>query len=112
MMRIITTIKFLFLWAKALRTDSIICGAFVNLKWFDEPEAMIGGYYISFSADPAESDSDDYDLFDDYGYPDDDVFYYMASVGQLINLTWRQHIDGWRIHTGTLNTATDIEVTD
>lgn len=108
MMRIITTIKFLFLWAKALRTDSVICGAFVNLKWFDEPKAMISGYYISFSIDPAESD----DLFDDYGYADDDVFYYMESVGRLINLTWRQHTDGWRVHSGTLNTATDIEATD
>ncbi len=107
-MRIITTIKFLFLWVKALKTNSVICGAFVNLRWFDEPKSMIEGTYISFSADPAKSN----DLFDDYGYADDEVFHYLTSVGQLITFTWRQHTEGWRIHSGTLNTATDIEVAD
>lgn len=106
-MKLITTIKLIIAWLNSVLDKSVICGVFVDINWFDEPKSKLSGYYISFSPCP-----DNGDLFDDYGYADDEIFCYKTGIGEIIKLVWRRHAEGWQVCSGTLNTATDIEATD
>ena len=62
--------------------------------------------YLSFSADPEDSS-----YFDDYGIPDDEIFYYLDKWTELIKYAWTEHPYGWRISETQLVYADEI-ITD
>ena len=51
-------------------------GAYATIKWKDEPDQTIGGYYFSFGQYP-EFDEETEEYGDDgFGMPDDSIFFY------------------------------------
>lgn len=100
---LILLIKLIYHWLIAIGTETVICGAYVDVRWSDE-KTTPHYYYLSFANDPNDSDT-----ADEYGYPDDEVFYYLSSIKDLVRIVLFGHPHGWRVKALRLNTAHLLE---
>lgn len=50
----------------------------------------------SFAPEPPDGGE-----WDEYGHRDDEVFYYLAGIGEVVRYTITTHDDGWRIVGGS-----------
>lgn len=108
MYRIFSTVLLATQYIVAKIRNEVIIGAYLSL-YFDTQrrnekydEILGSRYYASFSVPPSY-----YEAFDDYGYPEDEVFMYLATPLDLMRTIWNSD-DEFQVRSVKLNTATTL----
>ena len=111
MMRLIATLVLIFQYIKARLTNEVIVGAMVKVcaNGYDPlltpHDNYTLNYYISLSPPPSVDDDYHDEMFDDYGYPDSDVYHYARSMKDVVGVVWKLDDETWHVRSASLNTA-------
>jgi hypothetical protein len=73
----------------AFTPNTRIIGADCKTQWSDTEDET--DLYVSFA--PSDVDKS----HDRHGVADDEVFYYLSGVRELLSLMWNGHADGWTL---------------
>jgi hypothetical protein len=73
----------------AVTPNSTLIGADCKTLLHDEEDEVT--MYMSFA--PSSVDKS----FDQYGVADEDIFYYLSGIRELLSLMWNGHADGWTL---------------
>jgi hypothetical protein len=97
MKKLMTLLRFTGAYFMAMKISvNQLAGAEMNVMWFDEPNSAWNEHeefvYASFGVDPVETSN-----FDEFGVPDDEIFYYFSGFMEVAGCIIRQHHDGWQI---------------
>ncbi len=73
----------------AVTPNTTLIGADCKTQWHDtEDEAPL---YVSFSPSDVDKSTDQ------HGVADEDIFYYISGIRELLSLMWNGHADGWTL---------------
>lgn len=112
------TIRFIYLLITNHLANKVIVGANCCLLWGNEVKST--DIYISFSKQPLWDFTKDRDAreyppkhqefsdMDDYGVPDDEVFWYTPEAKDFIKVIWGKPF-GWRVCEFTLSVSDELE---
>jgi len=109
MLRFIATIVLFFQYLKSRIKKEIIVGVMIRVRsngdprWFPNDKYQLD-YYISLSPPPS-TDSEQTETFDDYGYPDSDVYHYARNIRDVVGVMWHLDDETWHVRSANLNTA-------
>jgi hypothetical protein len=105
-MRLVVAAVLIFQYIKARLTHKVVVGATVRIcaKRYEPEHASSLDYYFSFSKPPSNTTNHD-EMYDDYGYPDSDVYHYARSISDLVSVAWNLGDDEWDVRSGSLSTA-------
>lgn len=91
-----------FVVNRYMKPDLVLVGAMATVNW--EGSGTVRSGFMSFAPEPTRDDE-----LDVFGISKRETFHWLAGMGELISLIWKQHPHGWTVRDATLIYASVIE---